>query len=58
VARHMTKGETHHAAVHYMGSQNLLFRDGAATITENVPAQTFSVDCAVFPLGPCQTVLH
>ena len=42
----------------HSGSQNLLFRDRAATITENVPAQTFSVDCAVFPLGPCQTVLH
>ena len=45
MACNVTKGETHHAALHYMGSQNLLFREGAATMTDHVPAQTFSVDC-------------
>jgi hypothetical protein len=43
MARSMTTHEIDDATVHYMGSQNLLFRDGAA-MTDKVPAQTFSVD--------------
>ena len=45
MGRHITQGEIHHAPVHYMGSHTLLFGDGAATMTEKLEPQTFSVDC-------------
>jgi len=38
-------GEIPHAAAHYLGSDIVLFSHGVATMTENRPVETFSVDC-------------
>ena len=41
----MTTGELHHATLRVLAPHILLCGDGDATMTEKLPAQTFSVDC-------------
>jgi hypothetical protein len=45
VTGNMSEGDIYHAAVRDLAPHILLFRNGAATMTEDMQAQTFSVHC-------------